>query len=171
MPVPEGWITHALREISIANRGNGQLGVMFEPSSLSTLPPFPSWMGQASSQIMQMAHDFEHVYLPAAELSNKGKKSQCHVNEVITLMIWRKKKVLRGTNEGNCKWVQIKHQLNIASQALVIVRKKKSLTVAFLGNKLAYTVHWFSNHVTRTRAIGLLEENNCSQGHKKKQSC
>lgn len=73
-----------------------------------------------------------------------------------------------GANEGNCKWVQIKHQLKVASQASVIVRKKKSLTVALLGNKLVYTVHWFSNHATRTRAIDLLEQNNCLQGHTKK---
>lgn len=96
---------------------------------------------------MQMAYNFEHVYLPTSELSYKEKKNWCHVNEVITLMTWTKDRVLRGANEGNYKWVQIKHHLNIASQALVVVRNKKSLTVAFLGKMLSYTVRWFSNQV------------------------
>lgn len=50
-----------------------------------------------------------------------------------------KEKVLRGANEGSFKWVQIKYQLNNASQALVGARNKKSMTVAFLGKMLIYT--------------------------------
>lgn len=52
-------------------------------------------------------------------------------------MTWTNDRVLRGANEGNynANW------LNIASQVLVVVRNKKSLTVAFLGKMPAYTVH------------------------------
>lgn len=98
---------------------------------------------------MQMAYNFESVYLPTSVLSYKEKKNRWLVNEVITLMTRRKDRVLRGANKGNYKWVQIKHQLNTASQALVDVRNMKSLTVAFLGKMPAYTIHWFSNQVPK----------------------
>lgn len=94
-----------------------------------------------------MVYNFEHVYLPTSELSYKEKKNRWHVNEVITLMRWTKDRVLRGANEGNYKRVQIKHQLNIASQALVVLRNKRRLTMAFLGKIPAYTAHRFSNRI------------------------
>jgi len=102
-----------------------------------------------SAQITQMAYNFECIYLPTPALSYKGKKNQWHVNAVIMLMTQTKDRVLRGANEGNYKWVQIKHQLNIASQVLVVLRNKKSLIVAFLGKMFAYTVRRFSYQVLK----------------------
>lgn len=56
-------------------------------------------------------------------------------------MTWTKEKVLREANEGSYKWVQIKHQLNNASQALVVARNKKSMTVAFLEKCLCVYIY------------------------------
>lgn len=38
-----------------------------------------------------------------------------------------KEKILRGAHKGKFKWVQIKYELNNASQALVVARNKKSM--------------------------------------------
>lgn len=70
-------------------------------------------------------------------------------------MTWTKEKVLREANEGSYKWVQIKHQLNNASQALVVARNKKSMTVAFLEKCLCIYILLidFEIRLTRTRTI------------------
>lgn len=55
-----------------------------------------------------------------------------------------KEKVLRGANEGSFRWVQIKYQLNNASQALVVARNK-SMTVAFLGKMLTCILNIYTH--------------------------